>query len=152
MEAALAGAGRFFEWRTDRLKGVSIDPSAVAPPPVKGQVSFEHVSFSYAHPSTDVDNGAENTQADRSVLRDVTFEAQPGQVVALVGPSGAGKTTTLNLLMRLYEIDDCAICLDGIDIRTVQTHSLRAQVAIVPQEPTLFGDSIAENIRYGRLD
>jgi len=99
-----------------------------------------------------VDNGAENTQADRSVLRDVTFEAQPGQVVALVGPSGAGKTTTLNLLMRLYEIDDGAICIDGIDIRTVQTQSLRAQVAIVPQEPTLFGDSIAENIRYGRLD
>jgi ATP-binding cassette, subfamily B, bacterial MsbA len=152
MQAALAAAGRVFEVMDEPAEAVSDDPSAVELPPVKGQVSFEHVSFSYAHPSTDVDNGAENTQADRSVLRDVTFEAQPGQVVALVGPSGAGKTTTLNLLMRLYEIDDGAICIDGIDIRTVQTQSLRAQVAIVPQEPTLFGDSIAENIRYGRLD
>ncbi len=152
MQAALAAAGRVFEVMDEPVEAVSDDPSAVELPSVKGQVSFEHVSFSYAHPSTDVDNGAENTQADRSVLRDVTFEAQPGQVVALVGPSGAGKTTTLNLLMRLYEIDDGAICIDGIDIRTVQTQSLRAQVAIVPQEPTLFGDSIAENIRYGRLD
>ena len=152
MQAALAAAERVFEVMDEPVDAVSDDPSAVELPPVKGQVSFEHVSFSYAHPSTDVDNGAENTQADRSVLRDVTFEAQPGQVVALVGPSGAGKTTTLNLLMRLYEIDDGAICIDGIDIRTVQTQSLRAQVAIVPQEPTLFGDSIAENIRYGRLD
>ena len=152
MQAALAAAERVFEVMDEPVDAVSDDPSAVELPPVKGQVSFEHVSFSYAHPSTDVDNGAENTQADRSVLRDVTFEAQPGQVVALVGPSGAGKTTTLNLLMRLYKIDDGAICIDGIDIRTVQTQSLRAQVAIVPQEPTLFGDSIAENIRYGRLD
>jgi len=152
MQAALAAAGRVFEVMDEPVEAVSDDPSAVDLPPVKGQVSFEHVSFSYAHPSTDVDNRAENSQADRSVLRDVTFEAQPGQVVALVGPSGAGKTTTLNLLMRLYKIDDGAICIDGIDIRIVQTQSLRAQVAIVPQEPTLFGDSIAENIRYGRLD
>jgi len=76
----------------------------------------------------------------------------PGQVVALVGPSGVGKTTTLNLLMRLYEIDAGTIRVDGYDIRTVTPQSLRSQVAIVPQEPTLFGDSIAENIRYGRLD
>jgi ATP-binding cassette, subfamily B, bacterial MsbA len=152
MQAALAAAARVFEVMDEPVEAVSNDPSAIELPLVKGQVSFQHVSFSYPHPSTDVDNGPEHTQADRSVLRDVTFEAQPGQVVALVGPSGAGKTTTLNLLMRLYEIDDGTICIDGIDIRTVQTQSLRAQVAIVPQEPTLFGDSIAENIRYGRLD
>ena len=72
--------------------------------------------------------------------------------MALVGPSGAGKTTTLNLLMRLYEINTGTIRIDGFDIRTVQPQSLRAQIAIVPQEPTLFGDSIAENIRYGRLE
>jgi len=152
IQAALAAAGRVFEVMDEPVEAVSNDPSAVELPPVKGQVSFEHVSFSYPLPSTEVDNRPEHTQSDRSVLRDVTFEAQPGQVVALVGPSGAGKTTTLNLLMRLYEIDDGTICIDGIDIRTVQMQSLRAQVAIVPQEPTLFGDSIAENIRYGRLD
>jgi len=149
IQAALAAAGRVFEVMDEPAEAVSNDPSAVELPPVKGRVSFERVSFSYPSPLT---NGPENTQANRRVLRDVTFEAQPGQVVALVGPSGAGKTTTLNLLMRLYEIEDGAICIDGINIRTVQTQSLRAQVAIVPQEPTLFGDSIAENIRYGRLD
>jgi subfamily B ATP-binding cassette protein MsbA len=73
-------------------------------------------------------------------------------VVALVGPSGAGKTTTLSLLLRLYEIDGGAIKLDGIDIRGVQVQSLRQQMALVPQEPVLFGDSIADNVRYGRLD
>ncbi|MGO8948721.1 MAG: ABC transporter ATP-binding protein [Ktedonobacterales bacterium] len=87
-----------------------------------------------------------------AVLRDVSFTVQPGQVVALVGPSGAGKTTTLSLLLRLYEIDGGAIRVDGIDIRSVRVQSLREQMALVPQEPVLFGGSIAENIRYGRLD
>ncbi len=82
----------------------------------------------------------------------MSFEALPGQVVALVGPSGAGKTTTLSLLLRLYEIDDGAIRVDGVDIREVSVASLRGQLALVPQEPVLFGDSIAENIRYGRHD
>jgi subfamily B ATP-binding cassette protein MsbA len=86
------------------------------------------------------------------VLRDVSFEALPGQVVALVGPSGAGKTTLLGLLLRLYEVDGGAILVDGVDIRAVAVDALRAQMALVPQEPVLFGDSIAENIRYGRLD
>ena len=82
----------------------------------------------------------------------MSFTVLPGQVVALVGPSGAGKTTTLSLLLRLYEIDGGAIKLDGIDIRGVQVQSLRQQMALVPQEPVLFGDSIADNVRYGRLD
>ncbi len=152
IQAALAAAGRVFEVMDEPVEAVSDDPFATELPPVKGQVSFEHVSFSYPLSLSDVDNVPQKTQSDRSVLRDVTFATQPGQVVALVGPSGAGKTTTLNLLMRLYEIGNGTISIDGIDIRTVQMRSLRAQVAIVPQEPTLFGDSIAENIRYGRLD
>jgi subfamily B ATP-binding cassette protein MsbA len=77
---------------------------------------------------------------------------EPGQVAALVGPSGAGKSTTFNLLLRLYEIDKGTIRIDQTDIRTVNAPSMRRQMALVPQEPTLFGVSIADNIRYGKLD
>jgi ATP-binding cassette, subfamily B, bacterial MsbA len=152
IQAALAAAERVFEVLDVPVDVAGNDTSLPDLPPITGHISFEHVSFSYRTPLTNTGEMPENAQSDRAVLRDVTFEGQPGQVVALVGPSGAGKTTTLNLLMRLYEIDSGSICIDGIDIRTVKTQSLRAQVAIVPQEPTLFGDSIAENIRYGRLD
>jgi subfamily B ATP-binding cassette protein MsbA len=119
-------------------------------PPITGRVAFENVSFAYSLPPDETDD--EKDKARPAVLRDVSFEAEPGQVVALVGPSGAGKTTTLALLLRFYEIDAGAIRVDNIDIRAVQARSVREQIAIVPQEPTLFGDSIAENIRYGRLD
>jgi subfamily B ATP-binding cassette protein MsbA len=152
IQAALAAAERVFEVLDVPVDVAGNDTSLPDLPPITGHISFEHVSFSYRTPLTNTGEMPENAQSDRAVLRDVTFEGQPGQVVALVGPSGAGKTTTLNLLMRLYEIDSGSICIDGIDIRTVKTQPLRAQVAIVPQEPTLFGDSIAENIRYGRLD
>jgi ABC-type multidrug transport system fused ATPase/permease subunit len=86
------------------------------------------------------------------VLRDVSFEVAPGQVVALVGPSGAGKTTLLNLLLRLYDRSSGAILLDGYDTASVNVVSLREQMALVPQEPTLFSGSVTENIRFGRLD
>jgi len=129
-----------------------LDASALELPPIAGHVTFENVSFSYPLSLTTSDHTTENMQSEQAVLRDVTFEALPGQVVALVGPSGAGKTTTLNLLMRLYEVDTGTIRVEGYDIRALQAQSLRSQIAIVPQEPTLFGDSIAENIRYGHLD
>ncbi len=150
IQAALAAAERVFEL-LDEPVDVTVDTGQELPA-ITGHINFDAVSFAYAAPATSTDEASGEQKIARPVLRDLTFEALPGQVVALVGPSGAGKTTTLNLLMRLYEIKEGSIRVDGYDIRQVTTQSLRAQVAIVPQEPLLFGDSIAENIRYGRLD
>ena len=152
IQTALGAAERVFELLDEPEDASLLDASALELPPIAGHVAFENVSFSYPLSLTTSDHTTENMQSEQAVLRDVTFEALPGQVVALVGPSGAGKTTTLNLLMRLYEVDTGTIRVEGYDIRTVQSQSLRSQLAIVPQEPTLFGDSIAENIRYGHLD
>jgi subfamily B ATP-binding cassette protein MsbA len=137
-QAALAAAARAFA-----VLDTPVDPveaSAALPdlPSASGRVTFERVAFSYS--------------PDRPVLRAVSFEAAPGQVVALVGPSGAGKTTLLNLLLRLYERDSGRILIDGHDTAGVNIGSLRAQTAIVPQEPALFSGSVADNIRFGRLD
>ena len=148
LQAALGAAERVFALLDEPIEPASAIKDAPPMPPITGRVSFEGVSFTYPLPPDETESGA----ARPAVLRDVSFEAQPGQVVALVGPSGAGKTTTLALLLRLYEIDAGAVLIDGVDIRGVQARSVREQIAIVPQEPTLFGDSIAENIRYGRLE
>jgi subfamily B ATP-binding cassette protein MsbA len=151
LQAALAAAERIFALLDEPVERAITDAAAPVLPPIKGQVAFEAISFAY--PIAPGKNGSAPEEPERpAVLHGLTFEAQPGQVVALVGPSGAGKTTTLALLLRLYEIDAGAIRVDGLDIRSVQVQSLREQMAIVPQEPVLFGDSIAENIRYGRLD
>jgi ATP-binding cassette, subfamily B, bacterial MsbA len=151
VQAALAATERIFALLDEPEEQAIADTDAPALPPITGQVAFEDVSFTYS-PSLNPGEHAPDDDSRPAVLHGLTFEAQPGQVVALVGPSGAGKTTTLALLLRLYEIDAGAIRVDGRDIRSVQVQSLREQMAIVPQEPVLFGDSIAENIRYGRLD
>ena len=149
LQQALAAAERIFAL-LDEPEEVAINDAAALPlPPVAGQIAFEDVSFTYPLPPA---KDEADEEARPAVLHGLTFEAQPGQVVALVGPSGAGKTTTLALLLRLYEIDGGVIRVDGQDILGVQVQSLREQIAIVPQEPVLFGDTIAENIRYGRLD
>ncbi|MEK0451502.1 MAG: hypothetical protein RL088_3770 [Verrucomicrobiota bacterium] len=104
----------------------------------RGEVTFEGVSFSYT--------GRDGT------LRDISFTARAGEVVALVGPTGAGKTTLISLIPRFYDPAAGRVLLDGQDIRSLTLESVRAQVSIVLQEPLLFSGSIAENIRYGRLD
>ena len=137
-QAALASAARVFavlDTPADLTEASAALPNL---PHLAGRVTFDRVAFSYA--------------PDRPVLRAVSFDVAPGQVVALVGPSGAGKTTLLNLALRLYERTAGAILLDGHDIAQVNIVSLRDQIALVPQEPTLFSGSVAENIRFGRLD
>ena len=109
---------------------------AVPMPPIEGAVRFEHVHFSYSE--------------RHSVLEDVTFEAQPGQVIALLGPTGSGKSSVLNLIPRFYDPTSGLVLIDGIDVRTVTLNSLRDQIGIVLQETTLFAVSVQENIAFGR--
>ncbi|HWZ87210.1 MAG TPA: ABC transporter ATP-binding protein [Polyangiaceae bacterium] len=137
IQAALAGAERIFA-----IIDVSPEPddAANAPPLglVRGAVRFEHVRFSYVPKSV--------------VLQDLSFEAKPGQVTALVGPTGAGKTTIINLLTRFYEIDSGRITVDGRDIRELGKADLRRHLGLVLQDVFLFSGSVLENIRYGRLE
>jgi ABC-type multidrug transport system fused ATPase/permease subunit len=103
-----------------------------------GLVVFDRVSFRYPSRS--------------DTLREISFEAQPGQVVAVVGPTGAGKTTLMSLLPRFYDPRSGSVLIDGVDVRELQLESLRSQISIVLQEPLLFSGTIADNIRYGRLE
>ena len=117
---------------------------------VRGAVTFQNVSFSYTRPSTEhMENGQTPPE---SVIKNVTFEAKPGEVVALVGPSGSGKTTLLNLLLRFYEVSSGTILIDGIPISKVNLESLRQNIALVPQDTFLFDGTILENIGYGCPD
>jgi len=103
-----------------------------------GRVEFQHVSFAY-RPGT-------------PVIEDLSLVAEPGSTVAIVGPTGVGKTTLVNLLMRFYDVDSGRILVDGIDIATINRQSLRSRIGMVLQDTWLFGGTIAENIAYGRPD
>ena len=104
----------------------------------EGRVEFEHVRFSYS--------------PDRELIRDLSLVADPGHTVAIVGPTGAGKTTLVNLVMRFYEVDGGRITIDGIDIRDLTRAQLRERTGMVLQDTWLFKGTLRENIRYGRLD
>jgi ATP-binding cassette subfamily B multidrug efflux pump len=137
IQSALAGAERVFEL-IDQQPELTDAADAVPLGDVAGEVRFDHVDFGYV-PGV-------------PVLKDVSLTAWPGQTVALVGPTGAGKTTMVNLLSRFYDTDDGAIYIDGHDIRQVQKDSLRRQLGVVLQDTFLFTETVMENIRYGRLD
>jgi ATP-binding cassette subfamily B protein len=137
IQSALAGAERVFEV-LDQVPEVQDRPGAIELANTRGRVAFEGVSFSYVK--------------GMPVLKDVNLVAEPGQVVALVGPTGAGKTTIVNLLARFYDVDEGAIRLDEHNIREVRQDSLRRQLGIVLQDTFLFSTTAMENIRYGRLD
>ena len=133
---AAASAGRIFEI-LDAESDVKDKPGAQALPPIQGQVSFENVSFRYFC-------------SGEAVLKEVSFTADPGQTVALLGATGSGKTTIINLLPRFYDPSQGQVTIDGHDLREVSLDSLRAQIGIVLQETTLFAGTIRENIAFGR--
>jgi subfamily B ATP-binding cassette protein MsbA len=137
LQEAVGASRRIFEL-LDEVPEIRDAADARPLPPVKGRVTFEHVSFSY--PGTE------------RVLRDINFEIQPGEVLALVGPSGAGKTTAFNLIPRFYDPTAGRVCIDGHDLRAVTLESLRGQIGMVAQETQLFSGTVRENLRYGRLD
>ena len=137
IQAALAGAERIFEIIDTGAEEDDAD-DGLPGQPVRGHVRCEAVDFSYS-PGT-------------PVLRGMSLEARPGQMIALVGPTGAGKTTIINLLTRFYEIDKGRITIDGIDIRSIPKARLRRSLGLVLQDTFLFAGTVLENIRYGRLD
>jgi len=137
IQAALAGAERVFE-TIDTPPEVPDAPDALPLDRTEGHVRFEHVQFGYL--------------PDVPIIKDMTLEARPGQTIALVGPTGAGKTTVINLLTRFYEIQGGRITIDGHDIRQVRKADLRRRLGLVLQDTFLFADTVMENIRYGRLD
>ena len=135
--AALAGAERIFEI-IDTQPQIVDKKDSVELSHVQGSVAFEQVDFSY------------NT--GDPVLKNVSLSAKPGRTIALVGPTGAGKTTIINLLSRFYDVDKGRILIDGHEIRDIGQDSLRRQLGIVLQDTFLFAGTVMENIRYGRLD
>ncbi len=135
---AVVGAGRVYEILDLPVERAD-KPGAIVLKRVRGEIAFEHVRFAYA-------------DDEAPVLDDFTVQIQAGEIVALVGPSGAGKTTIVNLVPRFYEPQRGRITVDGADLADVRLADLRAAIGIVPQEAQLFRGTIAENIRYGRLD
>lgn len=137
IQAALAGAERVFEI-IDTAPEVPDLPDAVSPGKIEGEVRIENLSFAYT-PGT-------------PIIKHFSLEARAGQTIALVGPTGAGKTTIINLLTRFYEAQEGSIAIDGIDIRRLKKASLRRGLGLVLQDTFLFADTVMENIRYGRLE
>ncbi|MCC7355637.1 MAG: ABC transporter ATP-binding protein [Anaerolineae bacterium] len=137
LQAAMAGGERVLGI-LDTAPEVKDKPAAGEMPPIAGKVELRHVSFSY--------------RGDTRVLHDVNLVIEPGQTVALVGPTGAGKTSIANLIARFYEVTEGAVLIDNVDVHDVTQRSLRRQMGLVPQDPFLFSGTVADNIRFGRPD
>ena len=137
IQSAMAGAERLFEMM-DMKQEVVERPDALLLSDIQGVVEFDGVSFAY--------------EESKTVLEDIRFRTQPGQVIAIVGPTGAGKTTIINLLSRFYDVRAGSIAVDGIDIRNIKLDDLRTRMGIVLQEPFFFATTIRENLLYARPD
>lgn len=137
LQSAIAGGERIFEL-LDEEEDIVDKPGAIQMPSIEGRVEFDNVWAEY--------------ESDQPILRGVNFTIEPGQMVAIVGPTGAGKTTIINLLPRFYDVSNGAVKIDGIDVRDVTTQSLRSQIGMVLQDTFLFSETVMENIRYGRID
>ncbi len=134
---AMASMERIFEIM-DTEPEIKDKPDAKPLPPIEGRVTFDDVTFSYT--------------PEKVILKNVSFEVKPGQTIALVGPTGAGKSTVVNLISRFYDVTGGAVRIDGHDVRDVQLHSLREQMGVMMQDSFIFTGTIMDNIRYGKLD
>ncbi len=140
ISAAAGAAGRLSEI-LGIAPAIAAPPSPVAlPQPARGAIAFEHVGFAYP------------TRERDAVVRDLAFTVRPGERVAIVGPSGAGKTTVFQLLTRFYDPTVGRVLVDGVDLRQADPAAVRARIALVPQDPAIFSSSVADNIRFGRPD
>ena len=137
LQSGVASAERVFELLDVPDQSPDVAPAATLATPVRGEVVFDHVSFRY--------------KADQPLIDDLSLTAKPGQTVAIVGPTGAGKTTLVNLIMRFYELDGGKILLDGVDIAKLPRAVLRANIGMVLQDTWLFGGTIRDNLKYGNL-
>jgi ATP-binding cassette subfamily B protein len=137
IQSAIAGSERIFDL-LDTPVTVTDKPGAIEMPPIRGKVELIDVCAEY--------------KPGEPVLNHVSLTAEPGQTIAIVGPTGAGKTTIINLIPRFYDVTSGAVKIDGIDVREVTRHSLRKQIGIVLQDTFLFSDTVMNNIRFGRLD
>ncbi len=137
IQRAIASGGRIFEL-LDVEPEIKDSTQAIEIPPVKGEIKFHQVSFAY--------------QPGVEVLHDINLIVKPGETVAIVGRTGAGKSSLVNLSTRFYEVDKGEVTIDGYNVRSVTQQSLRRQIGIIPQDPFLFSGSIEDNIRYGRME
>ena len=136
--AAMASVERIFEIMDTKPLVFDARDDLPELPPIEGRIEFDHVSFSY--------------DPQQPVLTDVSFTVEPGQTIALVGPTGAGKSTIVNLVSRFYDVTGGALKIDGRDVRDVKLNSLRRQMSVMLQDSFIFSGTILDNIRYGRLD